>query len=370
MCPCTRRTQYRKGPTSICMTTLPKRGHLPGGRRVTRTTRRPHRFLYRPGQIANTPRRAISVAHPSDFFSPPLRIRYGPMPSTPVYAVLALARDIKVSHSVFALPFALLATFLAAGGMPGGTDLALIVVCMFFARTFAMLANRYLDRAIDRHNPRTAGRALPAGRLRPAQVMAAMAFCAIALIAAAAMFGVIDQNWWPLIFAPLVLAWLGAYGLMKRYTLLCHFFLGAALALSPLAAALAIRPAYLTEPTLWYLAGFVLLWVGGFDIIYAMQDIDHDTRDGLHSIPAKLGPTAALALAKLAHLLAVVLLILMQRSSLPLGRLFFIGIVIVALALIFEHLAASRGRFTMAFFTLNGFISLTLGALGVIDVFM
>jgi 4-hydroxybenzoate polyprenyltransferase len=241
---------------------------------------------------------------------------------------------------------------------------------MVFARTFAMLANRYLDREIDRHNPRTAGRALPSGRLRPAQVLAVMAGCAAGLVAGAAGFGILDGNWWPLIFSPIVLAWLAAYGLMKRFTLLCHFFLGVALALSPLAAALAIDPAYLKYPTAWFLAGFVALWVGGFDVIYAMQDIEHDQRDGLHSIPAKLGPTAALFIAKLAHLAALGLLVMVYRSEPLLDRIFFAGISVVGLALILEHIAAGRGRFSMAFFTLNGLISLTLGALGIADILM
>ena len=134
--------------------------------------------------------------------------------------MIHIARDIKLSHTVFALPFALLATFAAARGAPGWAPLGLIVVCMVFARTFAMLANRYFDREIDRNNPRTAGRALPSGRLRSGQVLMVMGLCAAGLIAGAAGFGVIEGNWWPAIFSPVVLAWLAAYGLMKRFTLL------------------------------------------------------------------------------------------------------------------------------------------------------
>ena len=286
----------------------------------------------------------------------------------PTSKLTLIARDIKVSHSVFALPFALLATFLAAPGFPGWDRLALIVVCMVFARTFAMLANRYVDREIDKANPRTAGRALPAGRLRPRDVLAAMAACAAGLVGGAAMFGVLHGNWWPLILSPLVLAWLATYGLMKRFTFLCHFFLGTALAISPPAAALAIRPEYLATPTLWWLAGFVMLWVGGFDVIYALQDEVIDRRDGLCSIPARLGRVNALLIAKTVHLAALAALILAQRSSDQLGTLFRIGIGIVALLLIVEHHAASRDRFNMAFFTLNGVISLILGGLGIADV--
>lgn len=284
--------------------------------------------------------------------------------------LILIARDIKLSHSIFAMPFALLATFLAARGWPGWGKLALIVVCMIFARTFAMLANRYLDRHIDARNPRTAGRALPAGRLRGADVMAGLIVTAVGLVLGAAGFGILYGNWWPVTFSPLVLIWLGAYGLMKRWTLLCHFFLGAALAISPLAAALAIEPSYLQFGTLWWLAGFVLAWVGGFDVIYAMQDIEHDRRDGLHSIPARLGPNGALITAKLAHLLGLMALMMAYRSSPRLDDLFFIGIVIVAVLLIIEHRAATAGRFNMAFFTLNGVISCLLGGLGIADVML
>lgn len=292
------------------------------------------------------------------------------MQQAAVHPVVHIARDIKLSHTVFAMPFALLATFAAARGMPAWPLLGLILVCMVFARTFAMLANRYFDREIDRNNPRTAGRALPSGRLQPGQVLTVMGLCAAGLIAGAAGFGLLDGNWWPVIFSPLVLAWLAAYGLMKRFTLLCHFFLGIALALSPLAAALAIDPSYLQHAPAWYLAGFVALWVGGFDVIYAMQDIEHDQRDGLHSIPARLGPAGALLIAKLAHLGALGLLVMVYRAEPLLGRVFFAGVCIVGLALIVEHIAAARGRFTMAFFTLNGLISLILGALGIADILL
>jgi len=292
------------------------------------------------------------------------------MDQTAAHPAWHIARDIKLSHTVFALPFALLATFLAAGGLPGWPQLALIVVAMVFARTYAMLCNRYVDRHIDKLNPRTADRALPAGRLTPKQVLTVIIACALGLTAAAAGFGFVDGNWWPLIFAPLVLTWLAAYGLIKRYSLLCHFFLGLALAMSPLAAGLAINPAYLAEPPLWLLAGFVALWVAGFDIIYALQDIEHDQRDGLHSIPAKLGTTGALITSKITHLLALACLMMTHRTEPQLHRFFFAGMALVAVALIFEHHAATRGKFNMAFFTANGVIALTLGALGITDTLL
>lgn len=281
-----------------------------------------------------------------------------------------MAGDIKLLHSVFALPFALLATFLAADAFPGWPRLGLIVGCMFFARTFAMLANRYVDRAIDARNPRTAGRAIPAGRLRPGEVLVAMGVCAIGLCTGAGVFGVAYGNWWPLYFSPLVVAWLAAYGLMKRFTLLCHFFLGTALAISPLAAGVAINPNFLGQPTLWWLAGFVLLWVAGFDVIYALQDVEADRREGLHSIPARLGTAKALLVAKTAHVLALFLLVSAGMSSPALGGGFKVGVVVVGLLLIVEHQAAARGKFAMSFFTINGVISVLLGGLGIADILL
>lgn len=292
------------------------------------------------------------------------------MQNPPTHRFAVLATDIKLSHSIFALPFALLAMVLAAGALPTWPQIALIVVCMFFARTYAMLMNRYLDRNIDGHNPRTASRALPSGQLKPRDVLIAIALTALGLIAGAIGFGLIDQNWWPAIFSVPVLAWLGAYGLIKRFSLLCHFFLGAALAISPLAAVLAIRPDYLAEPAIWWLSGFVLFWVGGFDVIYAMADIEHDQQDGLHSIPAKLGPGGALIVAKLTHLVAFGMLMMALRSEPALGQLFYIGVTLVGVLLIVEHAAATRGKFSMAFFTVNGVISLILGALGIADVLL
>jgi len=292
--------------------------------------------------------------------------------------VAAMGRDIKLSHSVFALPFALLAAFLAAGGVPRAGQLALIVACMFFARSFAMLSNRYVDRRIDAANPRTADRALPRGAVRPTTVRLAMGFCALATAIGAAGFGVAYGNWWPLLASPFVLAWLGGYGLAKRYTAAAHFILGGALALSPIAAALAISPGYLAAPTVWLLAGFVLLWVAGFDVIYAMQDLEVDREQGLASIPARLGERGALVAAKVCHLGALGLLVAVYRVT-PMLRgtgvlpgeqtsLFLAAVVIVGLLLMAEHRAASRGRFTMAFFTVNGVIGLLVGALGIADV--
>jgi 4-hydroxybenzoate polyprenyltransferase len=296
----------------------------------------------------------------------------------PLLAKLSLlGRDIKLAHSVFALPFALLAAFWSAHFRHDPLhvgEIALILWCMFFARTYAMLANRYVDRHLDAGNPRTAGRALPAGKLQPREVRLAIFICALALLAGAAAFEAWYANWWPLAASPVVLIWLGFYGYAKRYTLAAHFILGVALAISPVAAALAIAPASLAQVTVWLLAGFVALWVGGFDVIYAMQDIDVDKESGLHSIPARLGPAFALVAAKITHLLALLLLVLCFRFTPAFFgaqyRLFSWAIVTTAVLLIVEHRAAARGRFSMAFFTFNGVISLLLAAAAIADLLM
>ena len=297
-----------------------------------------------------------------------------------VKLLIEIGRDIKLAHTIFAAPFAILAAFLAAGEFPGFPKLVLIGWCMFFARTFAMLSNRYFDRHIDGENPRTASRAIPAGRLKPQTVRNIMAICAVAFALGASGFWFLFQNFLPVVFTPVVLLWLMGYALAKRYTLLCHFILGAALAMSPLAAALAVNPDYLQRPTLWLLAGFVMLWVGGFDVIYALQDEQFDRDSGLHSIPAKLGEYPALLTAKVAHLVALFLLVGVYRVEPLLHRytfvpgsqvgLFLLATVAVALLLIYEHRAASAGKFSMAFFTLNGIISVILGATGIAEVLL
>src|SRR4030095_11221935 len=150
-----------------------------------------------------------------------------------------------------------------------GVQLILIVLAMVFARTVAMLSNRWIDRAIDARNPRTAGRALASGQLTPGTVIGVIICCAVVFMFICAMFGLLFANWWPLILSLPVLAWISAYGYFKRFTALAHVYLGSSLALSPIAAAIAIDPSSLAQqPALWLLAGMVLCWVAGFDIIY------------------------------------------------------------------------------------------------------
>ncbi len=288
--------------------------------------------------------------------------------------LVAAGRDIKLAHSIFALPFALVGAFYAASGLPRWGEVGLVVAAMFFARTFAMLANRYFDRDIDAANPRTAGRALPAGRLNATLARAMMAGSVALFILTAAGFWLVYENVWPMALSPVVLAWLGLYSLTKRFTLACHFVLGGALAISPLAAGLAIEPAALREPTLWLLAGFVLLWVAGFDIIYACQDIDFDRERGLASIPAALGERGALVAAKVAHFTGLFSLVAMYRLDWTFRyaehQLTLWAIVGVGVLLMVEHRAASARRFSLAFFTVNGIVAVLFAAAAIADILM
>lgn len=334
----------------------------------------------------------------------------GTVPRPPSPLRLALA-DIMIAHSVFALPFAVLGAFLAtplftpggaglrpvagpardgAIGPPPGwlgdrpiarflAQLALVVVCMVLARTWAMLVNRLADRRFDRDNPRTARRALASGRLGVRQALAIALGCAALFVGVCALYWPLFDNPWPLTLSVPVLAWIAFYSFTKRFTWLCHVFLGGALAASPLAAAIAVDamgwlsagPFAPPAATLLALAAFVALWVAGFDVAYALQDLDFDRRTGLRSIPAALGPRGALWAARALHAGALAMLVVAWRAESRLGWLFVAGVVLVGAILLFEHVVLARrgvAGLPLAFFTLNGCISLTLGSLGCLDV--
>lgn len=286
----------------------------------------------------------------------------------------ALAQDIKLAHSVFALPFALLATFLAAGSAqrwPTAATLGLIVLCMFTARTVAMAINRWADASMDADNPRTAQRAIPRGVVSRDFVLGAALACSIAFIAAASGFYFLNDNPWPVILAPLVLAYLAAYSFTKRITWLCHLVLGSALALSPLAAVIAVQPDYLNSTAPWLLAGIVICWVAGFDVIYALQDVQFDREAGVFSMPARLGVTPALWISRALHALVIVGLMALVWFSDQLGIVFAIAAALAVALLVIEHALIGAGKtqhMKIAFGTLNGIISLILGAAGIVDV--
>ena len=301
----------------------------------------------------------------------------------PAGAIREIAGDIKLAHSVFAMPFALLGAFMAARTEDGGgwvtgsvtpllQSLGLIVACMVLARTVAMLSNRLLDRHIDKLNPRTANRAIPSGRLSVRSAALALGLCAAAFMCACALFGVLHENWWPALLGLPVLAWISAYPLLKRVTWLCHVYLGSSLAITPIAAAIAVQPwAVFTQPGLWVLSGAVLCWVAGFDVIYALQDVEIDRRDGLHSIPARLGTTKALWISRALHVATLLCLNLLMLVDDRFDVMFAAGLMLTTLLLAGEHVVvAIKGlaAVNLAFFTLNGIVSCVLGMFGIIDV--
>ncbi len=289
--------------------------------------------------------------------------------------LITVSKDIKLSHTIFALPFAILATFLAAkhdNQNPTPTQILLIIICMFFARTAAMTINRWADAKFDATNPRTQNRAIPAGRISRSSMLSFVIGSSILFIIAASLFHFLLNNPYPLYLSPLVLIYLCAYSFFKRFTCLCHIFLGSALALSPLAASIAINPNYLQTPQPYLIALMVLTWVAGFDIIYSLQDVQIDKDSKLHSMPSKLGISTALNISRILHLTAPLTLAYLAYISPNLNLAFNIGIGIVTALLLLEHILIYKSKtkhIHMAFFTLNGIISLLLAILGLIDTY-
>lgn len=277
---------------------------------------------------------------------------------------------IRFSHTIFALPFAMLAAVLAWRRPDSPfrlTDLAGILLCMVFARSAAMAFNRLADRHLDALNPRTEGRHLPAGLLSVSSVGWFTALCAAGFVLSTLLF---LPNRWPLYLAMPVLAFLLGYSYSKRFTAWCHYWLAMALMLSPAAVWIAVRGELGAEPLL--LAGVVFFWVGGFDIIYACQDIDVDRRLELFSVPVRFGIPRALQIAALSHVLAVGCLFGLWAAA-ALGPVFLIGVLAVTALLIYEHRLVQPDdltRVNRAFFQVNAIISLGLFLVGLADVWL
>ncbi|MGB6725893.1 MAG: UbiA-like polyprenyltransferase [Terracidiphilus sp.] len=260
---------------------------------------------------------------------------------------------IKWEHSIFALPFALTAVLLAAHGHPGGRTLGWILVAMVAARSAAMAFNRWADAALDAANPRTRTRAIPAGQLTRQFVLAFTTLAtAVFLIAAG------ELNQLTLLLSPIVLVVLFGYSYMKRITRWSHLVLGLSLGLAPSAAWIAVRGSL--DPRIIVLTGAVTLWAGGFDVLYACQDFEHDRSVGLHSLPQASGIAVAFWAARIMHLAMLALLVwfaLLFNFHLA-G---WLGVVAVALLLGYEHSIVSPddlSRLNAAFFTMNGVIAM------------
>jgi 4-hydroxybenzoate polyprenyltransferase len=271
------------------------------------------------------------------------------------------ARLVKVEHSVYALPFAYAGAFLAAGGAPTWDQLVWITVAMVGARSAAMALNRLIDAELDARNPRTAMRELPAGRLGRREVWFFTVASVALLVLAAFQLSEPCRYLWPIPLAAFVL-----YPYAKRFTWFCHYALGLTLGLAPAAAWLAVTGRLTAVPWLLFIA--VGLWVGGFDVIYAIFDVDFDRRNGLHSVPVAVGPQAALVVAAASHGATVAVLVAVGLLS-GLPAVYWGGLVLVAALLAWPHVdIARRGldHVGMSFMTVNGAVGLVYGAVVVI----
>jgi 4-hydroxybenzoate polyprenyltransferase len=261
---------------------------------------------------------------------------------------------VKVAHTVFALPFALAALFLAARGWPGWRLFGLVVIAMLSARAAAMAFNRVVDVQFDARNPRTSGRALPAGRLSIQFAVGFVVVCCALFVVVATRLNALC-GW----LSPVALAVVLGYSYAKRFTALCHVWLGVALGISPLAAWVAVKG--VVDATTWTpgaLAVAVLTWVAGFDVVYACQDVDFDRREGLASVPARLGAARALRLARWIHVVTVVALAAAGVLA-RFGWKWSVAVALVALLLVVEHRVADPAdprRLEAAFFRVNAAI--------------
>jgi 4-hydroxybenzoate polyprenyltransferase len=277
-----------------------------------------------------------------------------------------LLEMIKFSHTIFAFPFALMGATLAAlanGQPPTAAQIGWICLAMVGARNAAMGLNRIIDARIDAENPRTAGRQIPAGIISRGEAWIFVAGSTLLLLVVAWQLN-------PLCFylSPLVLAFFILYAYCKRFTSLAHIVLGICLAGAPLGAWIALRST--VEWPIFALALAVLFWVAGFDIFYALQDLDFDRKKGLHSIPVRLGEKGAILLGKILHGLMVGLLLLLPQG-LPLGMIYYAGIGVISLMIAWEHHLVKPGdlsKLDAAFFNMNGYISVTIFCFTLADV--
>jgi 4-hydroxybenzoate polyprenyltransferase len=285
-----------------------------------------------------------------------------------------LLEMIRFSHTLFALPFALLAAVMAWSANARSDppvpfrwqDLAGILVSMVFARSAAMAFNRLADRRLDALNPRTAGRHLPAGTLSVASVVLFTVVCSLGFILGTLLF---LPNRWPLHASAPVLLFLFVYSLTKRVTVLSHFWLGTALMLAPMGAWVALRPELAWAPMILGLA--VMLWVAGFDMIYACQDVDFDVKMRLFSAPRWLGVAGALRLAAVCHLGMVLLLLTLPFVDDAFGWIYLGGVAAIAALLTYEHAIVrphDLTRVNRAFFQVNAAVSVGLFVIGSLDL--
>ncbi len=276
-----------------------------------------------------------------------------------------ILESIKFSHTVFALPFAIMSAFLAADGMPSVSRLFWIAMCMVGARSAAMSFNRIVDARHDAINPRTADRPIPAGKLTTFETAVFMVVM-IALF----VFSASRLNRLAFALSPVALAIILGYSYTKRFTNYSHFVLGLSLAIAPVGAWIAIKEEF--HPVAILLGLAVLLWTAGFDIIYACQDVDFDKKVGLYSLPTRLGISQALVMSSALHAAMIALLTIIFFMA-NLGRPFLVGVLCVSLLLLYEHSIVKPhdlSRVNAAFFNVNGAVSILLMALTIADIMM
>ncbi|MSQ25983.1 MAG: 4-hydroxybenzoate octaprenyltransferase [Dehalococcoidia bacterium] len=273
------------------------------------------------------------------------------------------AESIKIEHTVFALPIAYASLFLVSKGVPGAADFGWLTLAMAGARTIAMAANRVVDARIDARNPRTVKRALPAGLLKQWEMLAFIAMALGLFLLAVYNLSERSQQLWPVALAPMLL-----YPYLKRFTWLCHFGISAVYVIVPPAVWIAVSGEFTAGAVL--LGVGAGLWVAGFDIIYAVQDVAFDRGHGLHSIPARFGVRAALAASRLAHL-AAASCIVAAGVVMDAGALYYAGAAAFVALLAWEQRLVSSGdtsRIPVAFFNMNGAISVVFGICVIGDV--
>jgi len=271
--------------------------------------------------------------------------------------------DIKIQHTVFALPFAVMSAFLAAGGMPKVEQLIWIVVCMVGARSAAMAFNRIVDARFDAKNPRTRERALPSGQVGIGSYLAFLIASSILFIFSAWML-----NQLAFCLSPVALVIVFFYSLTKRFTAFSHFWLGLAISIAPIGAGVAIREEISFISLL--LGAAVVFWLVGFDILYSCMDVDVDRVNRLHSIPQRFGVAMALKMAWASHAVMVVFLLILLEFTVLLGPIYLAGVVLVAGLLIYEHSLVKKddlSNVNMAFFNVYGIISIGLMVFVVVD---
>lgn len=272
---------------------------------------------------------------------------------------------VMFSHTLFSLPFALIAMFLAADGLPEIRVLIWILVALFAGRNGANALNRFVDAGIDARNPRTSNRHIPSGSVRPREALAITVFCYIIFVVAAASLNLLC-----LLLSPVALALFTLYSYTKRFTWLCHLVLGITCAGAPVGAWLAVTGSISLVPLV--LAAVVALWVAGFDIVYGTQDIDFDRAEGLFSIPARFGLRHALWIARAFHVIMWLMLLLLFFMT-DLGAVYLAGVISSGGLLIFEHYLVDphhRAKMNTASYHINQVISVILLLTAAADIFI